>query len=54
MTELPCIVCKTYHSEREGCAKMTFTKLKDYAVVFLLMAFLWPLLYTIADDEEML
>jgi len=19
MTELPCIVCKTYHSEREGC-----------------------------------
>lgn len=29
-------------------------KLKDYILVFLLMAFLWPLLYTIADDEEML
>jgi hypothetical protein len=30
------------------------TKLKDYILVFLLMAFLWPLLYTIADDEEVL
>ena len=30
------------------------TKIKDYILVFLLMAFLWPLLFTIDDNEEIM
>jgi len=28
------------------------TKLKDYILVLLLLTFMWPLLLTIPDDEE--